>query len=88
MVIFSFISKCSGIVKQVHVYVIIIIIMTLFIMFGLEKPLKQRIRNGDLERTYKAMNKSEIYRKRALALFLLIFSYILMFWALIMIFSK
>ncbi|MBL1411220.1 hypothetical protein [Sphingobacterium faecale] len=88
MVIYSLIAKWTGISNDVSIYMVVLLVHLSFLLFGLEKPLKQMIRSEGLERRYKAMSKSEIQKKRALALSLLIFSYIFMCWALVMIFRK
>lgn len=88
LVVYSLIAKWIGLINDVVMLIIIFLIHASFILFGLEKPLKQMIRSEGLESGYKTMSKSDIYIKRALALSLFISSYIFMFWALVVIFKK
>jgi len=73
LVVYSLIAKRIELTKDVSIYVITLMLQLSFLLFGLEKPLKQMIGSEGLERRYKAMSKSEIQKKNGHLLYLCLF---------------
>ena len=79
LVVYSLIAKWIGLINDVVMLIIIFLIHASFILFGLEKPLKQMIRSEGLESGYKTMSKSDIYKTCTcfIPVYFLIYFYVL-----------
>ena len=73
--IYSFISKKVFFNQDVKVYIGVLIVGSIFIMYGLQKPIERIVIKGNYKKEYKSLLKSHINRRRVFGLLLFLLSF-------------